>query len=141
MNATSDTADMFRPPVNRAMRVLDRSFFNKIIPTSAARVIDRRQIMKCRAELGHDVLKLDRMKAVYSVQDPDGTEAKAVLLKPEIKPDGIEVLCVPMKRLVLTKFVDPSTWSPTLSNLVKAAQVAVMPYEFRIDYDYWNYRM
>lgn len=81
-------ADMVRPPVNRAMRVLDRSFFNKIIKTSAARVIDRKNISKCKDDLGQDILKLDRMQAVKLVQDPQGAEAKALLLKPEIKPDG-----------------------------------------------------
>ena len=89
-NAMGNITDMFCPPVNRAMRVLDRSFFNKIIQTSAARVIDRKQILHCRNELGHDVLKINRRQAVNSVRGPDGAEAKAVLLKPEVKSDGEE---------------------------------------------------
>lgn len=79
---------MFRPPVNRAMRVLDRSYFRKIIPTSVARVINRKEIAKCRSVLSHDILKLDRMQAIKTVQDPQGAEAKALLLKPEIKSEG-----------------------------------------------------
>ena len=80
---------MFRPPVNRAMRVLDRSFFQKSIPISAARIRDNKQISKYRAELGHDTLRLDRMLIVRHVRDPEGQEAKALLLRPEVKQDGI----------------------------------------------------
>lgn len=79
---------MFRPPVNHAMRALDRSFFQKSIPISAARIRDNRQISKYRTELGHDLLKLDRMQIVRSVRGPEGQEAKALLLRPEVKRDG-----------------------------------------------------
>ena len=36
---------------------------------------------------------------------------------------------------------DASTWSPKLSELVKASQVSLLPYNLELDYDYWNYRM
>ena len=88
MTEVTTSADMFRPPVNRAMRVLDRSFFKKVIPTSAARINDRKEVSKCRNALTYDILKLDRMQAVRSLQDPQGTEAKALLLRPEIKSGG-----------------------------------------------------
>ena len=140
MNTPSVAGEMFRPPVNRAMRVLDRSFFKKSIETSVARITDPRQIAKCRKDLNHEILKLDRMPAIKSVQDSQGAEAKALLLKPEIKPDGKPLLRnhgVP----VLTEYIDRSTWSSTLSDLVKSSQVSVMPYDLMIDYDYWTYRM
>ncbi|KAI5285561.1 tRNA(m(1)G37)methyltransferase, partial [Ascosphaera aggregata] len=35
---------MFRPPVNRLMRKLNRSFFRKTVPMAAATVFDKRQI-------------------------------------------------------------------------------------------------
>ena len=79
---------MFRPPINRAMRALDRSFFQKTIPLAAARVCDNKQISKFRSELGHDLLNLDRMPAVRAVKDPDGNEARALLLRPGVKQDG-----------------------------------------------------
>lgn len=80
--------EMLRPPINRAMRVLDRSFFKKSLPTSAARVLDRKQISKCRNELHYDILHLDRMLSVVPVQDSHGADAKALLLKPNIRSDG-----------------------------------------------------
>jgi tRNA (guanine37-N1)-methyltransferase len=89
MTATSDiSADMIRPPVNRAMKILDRAFFNKRIPTSAAQILDLKQISRCRTELHHDLLKLDRMQAVRCVRDPQGKESKALLLKSAVKADG-----------------------------------------------------
>lgn len=93
MNESPEIA-MFRPPINRAMRALDRSFFKKSVPLSAARILDNKQISKYRTELRHDLLRLDRMPAVRSVRDSDGQEAKALLLRPEVKPDGnIASLC------------------------------------------------
>lgn len=80
---------MFRPPINRAMRALDRSFFQKSIPLSAAKIRDNKQISKYRTELGPDLLRLERMQTVRSVRDPEGGQAaKALLLRPEVRPDG-----------------------------------------------------
>lgn len=94
MTAISEapSLEMFRPPINRAMRSLDRAFFKKTLPTSAARITDRKQITKCRSDLYCDILKLDRMQTVVSVQGPQGADAKALLLKPEIRPDGKAIL-------------------------------------------------
>ena len=35
---SDEPSDMFAPPVNRAMKVLDRAFFKRTVPTSAARI-------------------------------------------------------------------------------------------------------
>lgn len=82
----SEFADMFRPPVNRAMRVLDRSYFQKKIPLAAARILQKQQIARCRQQLANDMLKLERMSAMKD--DPHDRDVKALLLKPEIKSDG-----------------------------------------------------
>jgi tRNA (guanine37-N1)-methyltransferase len=84
--------DMFRPPVNRAMRVLDRSFFQKKIPASAARVVDNKTISKCRSDLfrSKDVLRLERYQIVRP--DPNEADAKAgkkcILLRPQVDEKG-----------------------------------------------------
>lgn len=93
--SASIISDMFRPPVNRAMKVLDRSFFKKTIPTSVARVLDRKQISKCRSDLHHQLLKLDRMQTVRSVHDTQGVETKVLLLKPDVNSAG-KTIDVPM---------------------------------------------
>ncbi|KAL8648738.1 MAG: hypothetical protein Q9210_004805, partial [Variospora velana] len=55
---------MFRPPINRAMRDLDRSFFKKRIEIAAAYVLDRTNIAACQRKLSQDILRLDRLPPV-----------------------------------------------------------------------------
>ena len=78
--------DMFRPPINRAMKVLDRSFFQKKVPLAAARILEKKHIAKFRTELGSDLLNLERVSCVKD--DPKDKESKALLLKPEIQTDS-----------------------------------------------------
>lgn len=81
---------MFRPPVDRAMRVLDRSFFHKTIPLAAAAVFEYRQIGPCRSLLNRDLLDLERVPCVKEISDPETkTLRKVLLLKPDIRPDGM----------------------------------------------------
>ena len=83
----SEVVDMFGPPVNRAMRVLDRSFFRKTIPLTAARVLNNKQISRCRNELSHDLLHLERLTNVrHDGDDPKGR--KSLVLRPDIRLDG-----------------------------------------------------
>lgn len=92
MVAHPDIAEMFRPPINRAMRTLDRSFFRKTVPLSAARIHKNQDISQCRQQLlkSKDMLELERLTAIHP--DPDQELArqgrKCLLLKPEIRHDG-----------------------------------------------------
>lgn len=137
--------DMFRPPVNRAMRVLDRSFFQKKIPASAARVVDNKTISKCRTELfrSNDVLRLERYQIVRP--DPDETNAKAgkkcILLRPQVDDKGN----ISKFLISITSTTDRFTgaeypWSKTVSELEKSNMINIIPYEVHLDYDYWDYR-
>lgn len=90
----SINADMFRPPINRAMRVLDRSYFRKTVPIYAVRVPDVREIVKLKAKLGHDVLKLERMQNVQKIKDKRGLPGKLLLLRPEVRREGELWPCV-----------------------------------------------
>lgn len=84
--------DEMRPPINRAMRTLDRSFFKQIFPISAARLSNNQDISSCRSILSKskDMLTLERFPSVQP--DPDIILAqqgrKCLLLRPDIKPDG-----------------------------------------------------
>ncbi len=87
-----ETHPMFRPPINRGMRVLDRAFFHKEIPLAAARISNTRLIAQLRTDLDRSgtSLLLGRVKPLRP--DPDQALAaqgrKCYLLKPEIKHDG-----------------------------------------------------
>jgi tRNA (guanine37-N1)-methyltransferase len=84
--------DMFAPPVNRAMRVLDRSFFQKTVQTSAARIFNTKDISRCRKELekSRDALLLHRIQTIR----PDPSEERAlkggkcILLRPDLCRNG-----------------------------------------------------
>ncbi|GAB7352774.1 hypothetical protein MBLNU459_g3121t1 [Dothideomycetes sp. NU459] len=118
--------EMFRPPINRAMRVLDRSFFQKKVSVSAARILDNKTISKCRSELqrSKDTLFIERLSNIQ----PDPLEPdvklgkKCILLRPEVDGKG-----------------DKHPWSPKVTELAKDNLINVIPYEVKLDYDYWTY--
>jgi tRNA (guanine37-N1)-methyltransferase len=84
--------DMFTPPVNRAMKVLDRTFFQKTILTSAARIFNPKDISRCRKELtaSRDTLPNNRVDPIRP--DPDTARAqkgtKCLVLRPEVVHGG-----------------------------------------------------
>ncbi|GIC86739.1 tRNA(m(1)G37)methyltransferase [Aspergillus udagawae] len=120
---SSDLPEMFRPPVNRAMRVLDRSFFRKTVPLSAAAVCQNSDISKVRAELhkSRDLLAVPRLNCIRDVTDQDGQIKKALLLRETVKHD------------------DKETWPPKISELVENGRIAMRPYDLTLDYDFWTY--
>jgi tRNA (guanine37-N1)-methyltransferase len=104
--------NMFRPPINRSMRVLDRSFFKKTVPLSAATVFENKLIASVRNELARsrDLLHVPRIMAVRTAQDQgswerapleamervgDGGDVrrKCLLLREGIRHDGSDLLC------------------------------------------------
>ncbi|KAL8655853.1 MAG: hypothetical protein Q9226_002882 [Calogaya cf. arnoldii] len=114
---------MFRAPINRAMRTLDRAFFRKDLYLTAACVLDSKQIATCRKELNHDILKLERLPPIRSVPSHISADkdTKCLLLKPE------------------TQIEDKSSWSPMLHNLVETQRVLLTPFRLQLDYNYWTY--
>lgn len=81
---------MFRPPVNRAMRVLDRSFFRKSVPLSAAAVFKNPDLSRCRAELikSRDLLQVPNLSTIQDLKDPASGISKCLLLREGVKHDG-----------------------------------------------------
>ena len=131
---------MFRAPINRSLKTLDRSVFQKVVPLKAARIFDNKNISKVRSELerSKDALNQERIGSVFP--DPDGERAKT----------GKK--CVLLRREVMNE--SPSTdgangesgeggkpWphSSVLDELVKKELVSVILYELKLDYSYWTY--
>jgi tRNA (guanine37-N1)-methyltransferase len=81
--------EIFLPPVKRDMHDLDRSFFQKTIPLSAATVFERRDIAKVRAELvrSGDILSIDAIKTLRNDETAPGN--KCMLLKPAVDATGM----------------------------------------------------
>lgn len=92
MSATDPLTDMFAPPVNRAMKVLDRSFFQRTVPTSAARIFNPKDISRCRKELtaGRDTLPTNRIDPIRADPDPEVAQkgTKCLLLRPDVIHSG-----------------------------------------------------
>jgi tRNA (guanine37-N1)-methyltransferase len=92
---------MFRPPVNRAMKVLDRNFFKVETAISAARVFDIKQLSRIRGAIlkSKDILDVRQLHPIQSVPAAlksemttakDG-EQKCILLRPGVVHDGLFV--------------------------------------------------
>ncbi|KIW23033.1 uncharacterized protein PV07_11265 [Cladophialophora immunda] len=121
MNLNSaDLPKIFRPPVNRAMQTLDKSFFRKVVPLAAATISDVRQITAIRKELdkSQDLLRISPIKPLR--EDDSVPGAKCLLLRPEIDAK------------------EPKTWSPTISRLVEDKLASLRPYDLTLTYDDWT---
>lgn len=110
LSSPGDSSTMFRPPVNRAMRVLDRSFFKKSVPISSATVLETKNIAQVRKRLSasKDLLELPRYQ-ICTVPNPgplivgngqllelsnaELQKRKCLLLKESIKHDGKATSC------------------------------------------------
>lgn len=106
------------PPINREMKVLDRSFFQKSMQISAASVLDHSNIQLVRAKLKADLLTNSAVKIVRNDQHHRG--GKCVLLAPSIHPDR------------------PATWSEPCSQLVNDRVIEIHPYKLQLTYDDWS---
>lgn len=139
---------LFRPPIVRSAAVaaaatLDRSLFSKTIPISAARILNIKKISQHRTQLTKtkELLQLERFTNIRS--DPDPVRAskggKCFLLSPQVKPEGMYWV-KHMVRFISDFFTDPKTWSGVLQEAVKVEDLDILPYDLKLEYDYWNYR-
>ncbi|KAI3397888.1 hypothetical protein diail_10289 [Diaporthe ilicicola] len=121
-----DAMGILRPPKLQPSTTLHKALFSKTVSLAAASVRDNRNLSKLRQSLSQngDILPMERISAI--APDPNtGLAAKGrkcLLLKPSISPK------------------QPETWGPLVSELVKQDEVAIVPYELKLDYDYWSYR-
>lgn len=81
--------ELFLPPVNRAMRVLDRSFFQKRIRLTAANIFNIKNQTRVKRECLQDVLDAPRIKPFVKTPWRQDGERTLLLLKPSIKVDGM----------------------------------------------------
>ena len=85
---------MFRPPVNRAMRILDRSYFHRDVQLSAARVHNIKNLARLRQAFhrSHDILSLRCVAPIKTDPDDSSQKQKCILLNPEIHHNGTYLL-------------------------------------------------
>lgn len=112
--------DLARPPVNRDMKVLDRSFFQRTVQISALTVFDPKNIqsVKSKVAASHDLLVTSYVKPVQNDETISG--GKCVLLQPHVN------------------FEDNSTWSNQWSDLLNHGTAKMRPYDLVLTYDNWS---
>ncbi|KAL9623151.1 MAG: hypothetical protein Q9160_002466 [Pyrenula sp. 1 TL-2023] len=128
--------EMFKPPVNRSMQTLDRAFFRKTIPLSAAKIYDNRNISKIRNQLwkSHDLISRGSIKSV--IEDPGVPNFKCILLQPQVICNS--KLGLNTRRADYLTSSGPETWSPTISTLVEQKLVSIQAYDLELAYDDWD---
>ncbi|KAK5174127.1 tRNA(m(1)G37)methyltransferase [Saxophila tyrrhenica] len=142
--------EMFRPPLARGMKALDRSIFQKVVSINAARVFDNKNISKVRSQLerSKDALQQDRIANV--LPDPDAERAKVgkkcILLRPEVRQSDLNthdatngVNGDTIKHSTQDERTTAWPHSPVLAELVKEELISVIPYNLHLNYDYWTY--
>jgi tRNA (guanine37-N1)-methyltransferase len=90
MNSPAELPSLFLPPINRSMRILDRSFFHKTLPIAAATVFEDRNLSAVREKVQRSGNLLGVSLSIKAVV-PDETVPgrKCVLLRPGILATGL----------------------------------------------------
>jgi tRNA (guanine37-N1)-methyltransferase len=121
MNASNVPVE-FLPPIDRSMRQLDRSHFQKTVLISAATVFNLKDTSFLKKTLDSTKESLSVFPIKNFVPDPEVPGARCLLLKPGISP------------------MEPETWSNSLKELSEQGKLKVHPYELKLSYNDWSMR-
>lgn len=86
MTPSMSLARFLLPPVNRLMPALDRGFFKKTVPLTAARIFDQSQLPTIRQRIEIDLLEEKRFQT--RIQIGKATESEVLVLRPQVRFDG-----------------------------------------------------
>ena len=91
---SSNLPEAFLPPINRSMKELERSFFQKTVPLSVATVHDIKNISDVRTSLRRSGELFDRHPIKPMREDGPIPGKKAWLLSSGVKADGVCQECL-----------------------------------------------
>ncbi|CAE6434968.1 unnamed protein product [Rhizoctonia solani] len=113
---TKSTRMNLEPPIDRSMRDLDRSFFKKTVPVTAAQIEARRtgELLKVPTLRQHI---LDLPKITNVVRSNDGDDAKRLLLLDANSPDQ-----VPLE----------------VKDYLNSQGAKLVSHSIELDYEYWT---
>ena len=141
--------DMWRPPVNRLMRTLDRTHFQQTVELRAARVFENQHISRCRSALerSKDALIQERIASVQSDPDPERKKIgkKCILLRPVESKDGRSTATYDNPKESQPNASDSSNnltgphHSPTVTELIQQEFIDIIPFNLHLDYTFWTY--
>ena len=100
---SAELPEIFRPPANRSMAVLDRSFFRKTLPIAAATVFDDRNLNTVRGKVQRAGNLLSVLSIKATVPDETVPGRKCILLRPGIFATGLldRLHCIASSILVI----------------------------------------
>ncbi|KAJ2858331.1 tRNA(m(1)G37)methyltransferase [Coemansia erecta] len=108
---------MYKPPVHRGMKELDRAAFSLIIPVVALRV-PTRKLGRIKSEIPSDILKIPKLRNVVS--DSKSNNFKILLLDSSISS------------------TDLTGASEKLLNLVKKDNLEAVQHQVTLGYEHWS---
>lgn len=106
----------FGPPINRAMRRLDRDFFKRDVPLAVAYFPNPRYLGDFVKACKEDVLYLPSVKHIVPIEN-----SKGVLLRQEVSPQNFERVL-----------------SPTTFSKIQEYHVQIRPHTLHLDYSFWK---
>ncbi|PWW74842.1 hypothetical protein C7212DRAFT_282534 [Tuber magnatum] len=111
----------FLPPVDRAMRTLNRAFFKKVVPVTAARVLDATLLHTIKEKILKDMIPFERFNVRYDFNSKLGIETPLLILRPEVKYDDLATVSNPTREYVKSKILK------------------LVPYDLKLEYGDWSY--
>lgn len=126
-------ADKYDPPINRSMKVLDRSFFIKKIPLCVAKFPNPRYISEFAKQYKNFILRVPRIPHVIKL---DSTQP--IGEKPLACDNGIVIKGVLLTDTVTSPDEVPTKLSTEALAFLKETQAEILPYEYVLDYNYWK---
>ncbi|KAG0641338.1 Met-10+ like-protein-domain-containing protein [Tuber brumale] len=111
----------FLPPVNRAMRTLDRAFFRKVVPVTAARVLDSALVLTIKEKILKDLIPFERFNQRYDFNSKLDIETPLLILRPQVKYGDLSTVSDPTREYVNSKILE------------------LVPYDLKLEYGDWGY--
>ncbi|RPB24794.1 hypothetical protein L211DRAFT_807407 [Terfezia boudieri ATCC MYA-4762] len=142
---------LFSPPIQRAMRTLDRSLFRKTVPISGAIVHTPSKMEAIRKACENNILTRAKYKGTILVKLEKSTGGKLeyVHVKKEMKAEMKAVMeqdpekvyevkkLIPLHPRIIPK--DLSTVPFALRAFIDSKDVDLIPYNLKMEYDDWDY--
>ncbi|QLL33383.1 hypothetical protein HG536_0E02940 [Torulaspora globosa] len=126
----------YKPPVDRNMRTLDRSFFVSKVPLCVVRFPDPKNISIFSKKFKESILRVPRIPHVVKLDQAEGSR----------RSDGKSLACdngIVTKGVLLADTISSidearTRLSPDAMSFLDETEAEILPYEYKMDYDFWK---
>lgn len=124
----------YDPPINRNMKVLDRSFFIKRIPLCVIKFPNPKNISEFAKKYKAYILRVPRIPHVIKLDSAPQISGNKTLAC----DNGVVTKGVLLTDTITSPDEVPEKLSSEALDFLKETQAEVLPYEYVLDYDYWK---